>query len=178
MELLSSRQANEALTELHARYAQRVLGYFIRMFDGDTDKAQDFVQDLFMRILERHRQFDASRKFYTWMFTIASNMCKTEFRKAPAQSYSEADMTAVWSEDEQTKEAFRDALTQALSELDEDHRSVFVLRYMSQLSLKEISEIKEIPLGTVKSRLFNATRKLAHRLKAFEAVGADLFKLN
>lgn len=178
MQQLSTQQSNEALTELHARYAQRVLGYFIRMFNGDTDKAQDFVQELFLRILEKHQQFDTSRKFYTWMFSIAANMCKTEFRKVPEQHFSEETTAPFWNDDTQTKEVFRRALEEALASLDEEHRSVFVLRYMSQLSLKEISEAKEIPLGTVKSRLFNATKKMAHRMQAFKASGADIFKLS
>ncbi len=61
--LLSSNRSNEALTELHKRYAHRVLGYFLRMFNGDKEKAQDFVQDLFLRILSKHKQFDAKGNF-------------------------------------------------------------------------------------------------------------------
>lgn len=178
MKLLSTSQANEALTELHARYSQRVLSFFIRMFNGDTEKAQDFVQDLFVRILERHQQFDTSRKFYTWMFSIASNMAKTEFRKTPEKQISETSEPMVWDDDLQTKKEFQKALKTALAQLNESHRSVFVLRYMSHLSLNEISEVKDIPLGTVKSRLFYATKKIAQQMKAFSPSESDLFKMN
>ena len=89
VQLLSSGRSNEALTELHARYAKKVLGFFIRMFQGDVDKAQDSVQDLFIRILDKHHLFDPEKKFYTWMFTIASNMGKTNLRKGKEVAMSE-----------------------------------------------------------------------------------------
>jgi len=65
MASLSSRRRNEALTELYARYGQRIFGYFLRMFQGDHDKAQDFVQKLFLKIWEKHKKFDTSKKFST-----------------------------------------------------------------------------------------------------------------
>ncbi len=181
MASLSTKNGNEALSELYARYAHRVLGYFLRMFQGDSDKAQDFVQELFLRILEKHQQFDPNKKFYTWMFTIACNMCKTEFRNAHrTQSIEQqsADLEPKdWSDDNHTKEVFQLKLQEALGGLDELHRSVFVLRYFNYLTLKEIAEIKEIPLGTVKSRLFHATGKMAKELEVFKTQ-TNLFKLS
>lgn len=177
---LSSKRSNEALTELHARYAQKVFGYFYRMFAGDSDKAQDFVQDLFLRILEKHHQFDPTKKFYTWMFTIACNMCKTEFRHANRTQVYEADSSVFsgtdWTDDHHTRELFDKQLQQAVLGLDEVHRTVFVLRYFNHMPLSEIAEILEIPLGTVKSRLFNATAKMAKELQAFKSY-TNLFKL-
>ncbi|MCR9173596.1 MAG: sigma-70 family RNA polymerase sigma factor [bacterium] len=177
MALLSSNRRNEALTELYSRYGSRAFGYFFKMFRGDRDKAQDFVQELFLRILERHQQFDPSKKFSTWMFTIAGNMSKTSFRDEPTKLPIDGHEKAFFSDDDHTKNAFQDAMTSALNELDEVHRSAFILRYMNQLSLKEISEIEEIPLGTVKSRLFHATKKMAAALKEFQPNENNLFKL-
>ncbi len=176
--LLSSNRRNEALTELYRRYGSRVFGYFFRMFRGDRDKAQDFVQEIFLRILERHHQFDPSKKFSTWMFTIASNMSKTSFRDEPVKVSVEGNEKVYLSDDDYTKNEFQKELMQALGELDEVHRSTFVLRYMNQLSLKEISEINEIPLGTVKSRLFHATKKMATALKEFQPNESNMFKLH
>lgn len=181
MASLSSKKGNEALTELHARYAQRVFGYFLRMFQGDSDKAQDFVQDLFLRILEKHHLFDPSKKFYTWMFTIACNMCKTEFRQSNKMQSFPVDGSDFepkdWSDDNHTRDYFQAELQKALGQLDELHRSVFVLRYFNQMPLKEIAEIKNIPLGTVKSRLFHATGKVAKELEEFK-MQTNLFKLS
>jgi RNA polymerase sigma-70 factor (ECF subfamily) len=80
MQLLSTRRRNEALTEIHARYSKKVLGFFLRMTKGNEEKAQDLVQDLFLRILEKQHLFDPKKRFYTWMFAIASNMVKTTYR--------------------------------------------------------------------------------------------------
>jgi len=147
------------------------------MFRGNRDKAQDFVQELFLRILEKHHQFDPSKTFSTWMFTIASNMCKTAFRKEPVKLPIQGNEKVYFSDDDHSKNAFNAALIEALGDLEEVHRSAFILRYINHLSLKEISEISDIPLGTVKSRLFNATKKMAEALKEFQPNENNLFKL-
>lgn len=165
------------MTELYQRYGARVFGYFLQMFRGDRDKAQDFVQELFLRILEKHHQFDPNKTFSTWMFTIASNMCKTSFRNEPVKLPIQGHEKIYLSDDDHSKNAFNAALTKALGDLEDVHRSVFILRYINHLSLKEISEINEVPLGTVKSRLFNATKKMAGALKEFQPNENNLFKL-
>lgn len=171
MQLLSSRRSNEALTELHRRYSKKVLGFFVRMLRGNEEKAQDLVQDLFLRILEKHHQFDPSRKFYTWMFTIASNMCKTTFRERVLDRIEEGDASfktySEHDENELDKAVFRESLRQAVEALEDHHRMTFILRYMEELSVKEIAEITQVSEGTVKSRLFYATRKITHALNEF-----------
>lgn len=180
---LSTRRSNEALTELHARYGKKVLGFFIYMLKEDKDKAQDFVQELFMRILEKHQQFNPERKFSPWMFAIASNLCKTEFRKPINQRISddanELDEHAEWSENNFDKIEFRKALKQAISNLEEHHRETFILRYIEELSIKEIAVITNVSDGTVKSRLFYATKIITEQLKEFNPSNeGSLFKMN
>lgn len=181
--LLSTNRCNEALTELHARYCKKVLGFFMRMFKGDIDKSQDFVQDLFIRILDKHYQFNPEKKFYTWMFTIASNMCKTSFRKVSDISLSqvehEVNQQHTWSDNLLDKKAFRRALKQSIECLEEHHRLTFVLRYMEELSIKDIAEITATSEGTVKSRLFYATKKIAKYLHEYNPSNEELvFKMN
>ncbi|MDX2361648.1 MAG: sigma-70 family RNA polymerase sigma factor [Crocinitomicaceae bacterium] len=183
VQLLSSRRSNEALTELHARYSKKVLGFFMRMFQGDVDKSQDFVQDLFVRILEKHHLFNPEKKFYTWMFTIASNMSKTSFRKLPNQRISEDEYElnehVKWDENTLDKEAFRSRLKIVIDKLEGPHRMTFVLRFMEEMSIKEIAEILEISEGTVKSRLFYTTKKVAEQLKEFNPTTEGMiFKMN
>lgn len=183
MQLLSTRHCNDALTEIHERYAQKVLGFFLRMTNGNAEKSQDLVQDLFLRLLEKHHLFDPKKSFYTWMFTIASNMVKSSYRE---KSHAEIDPNqkvlndqAHWSENRIDKALFHDALKHALEQLEEFHRLPFVLRYMEELSVKEIAEILLISEGTVKSRLFYGTRKMAEYLNEFtpEQLGKE-FKLS
>lgn len=182
MVLLASKRRNEALTELHSRYAKRILGFFIRMFKGDHAKAQDFTQDLFLKVLEKHAQFNPERKFYTWMYVIASNMCKTEFRKLPDLQIPENEtlmsIGAKWNENIADKTLFQSELKKSIEQLEEYHQETFVLRYMQELSIKEIGVITEVSEGTVKSRLFYATKKITAKLELFNPTNEnDLFKI-
>ena len=182
MVLLGSKRKNEALTELHARYAKRILGFFVHMFRGDQAKAQDFTQDLFLRILEKHQQFNPAKRFYTWIYVIASNMCKTEFRKLPELHLSENDSipanTTNWNENHADKQLFQSELKKAIDHLEEYHQLAFVLRYMEELSIKEIAEITEVSEGTVKSRLYYASKKITSKLEQFNPLNdTHLFKI-
>jgi RNA polymerase sigma-70 factor (ECF subfamily) len=172
-----------AITELHRRYSKKLLGYFIKMLQRDADTANDFVQELFLRILEKKHLYDPEKKFYTWLFTIASNMCKTAYRKGPIVALStdgyELNKHTVDGDDLAEKNHFRELLKESLEHLEHHHKTVFVLRYMEQFSLNEIADITETSLGTVKSRLFYATKKMTELLKAFDPTyESTFFKLN
>mgnify|MGYP001596748767 CR=1 FL=1 len=71
----SAKQAEAALVELHHRYSKKLLGYFIKMLHKDVDLAQDFVQDIFLKLMEKKHLFDPNKKFYSWIFTIALTRC-------------------------------------------------------------------------------------------------------
>ncbi len=175
--------SHAAIMELHRRYSQKLLGYFIKMLQKDVDLAQDFVQEIFLRILEKKHLFDPEKKFYTWLFTIASNMCKTAYRRAPINSLSndgyELNRFSNLADDLAEKAHFKQLLDKSIEALDHSQKTVFVLRYMEHFSLQEIADIMETSLGTVKSRLFYATQKIAQQLKEFDPrYESQLFKLN
>lgn len=172
--------SHPALVELHRRYAKKLLGYFVKMLNGDIDRAQDFVQDIFLRLLEKKHLFDPEKKFYTWVFTIAGNMCKTSYRQPAYQSLTinEELHRSSPGENLAEKERFHRLMEQSVAGLEHHHRTVFVLRYLEHFSLNEIAEITEASLGTVKSRLFYATRKMTEQLQAFDPrYETNLFKL-
>ena len=171
MQLLSTRRRNEALTEIHARYSKKVLGFFLRMTKGNEEKSQDLVQDLFLRILEKQHLFDPTKRFYTWMFAIASNMVKNTYRQKIHEGIEQGnkafDFHYDYSDNRLDREVFQRSLKEAIEKLEEHHRLAFVLRYMEELSVKEIAEILKLPEGTVKSRLFYATKKIMQALNEF-----------
>ncbi|MDH4472949.1 MAG: sigma-70 family RNA polymerase sigma factor [Fluviicola sp.] len=172
-----------AITELHRRYSKKLLGFFIKMLQRDVDTANDFVQELFLRILEKKHLYDPEKKCYTWIFTIASNMCKTAYRKSPIVALSndgfELQSHTIDGDDLAEKNRFKELLKESLEQLEHHHKTVFVLRYMEQFSLNEIADITETSLGTVKSRLFYATKKMTEHLKAFDPTyESTFFKLN
>ena len=172
--------SSAAITELHRRYSKRLLGYFIKMLQRDPESANDFVQEIFLRILEKKHLYNPSKPFYTWLFTIASNMCKTAYRRTPMVALTEAHTNhrQTTADDLAEKALFHACMKESLALLEHHHRTVFVLRYMEQFSLNEIAEITESSLGTVKSRLFYATQKMTQHLRDFDPTyESSYFKL-
>lgn len=157
-----------ALEELYGRYGSRMYRYFLKTLNFQTEKAADFTQDLFLKIIEKPGAFDPNRSFKTWIFTVAANMCRNEFRNSAHRSQ------AVLEIDDQLTEDHAPALDSpvlgsyidvALGKLEEAHRQCFLLRYQEEMSIREISEMMQCPEGTVKSRIFYALRKLSDVLK-------------
>ena len=163
-----------AFDELYSRYSTRLLHYFYRMLGGQEEKAQDFLQDLFVKLVEKPGLFSGPR-FSTWIFTVAHNMCKNEYRRMNIRNAATPDvlMTLKTDMDDHVErhldhQAFARALCNALNALKEEQRQVFLLRHQENFSIKEISEIVGCSEGTVKSRLFYTTKKLARRLRVFD----------
>lgn len=165
-----------AFDELYRRYSQRLLYFFYRMLGGDQEKAQDFLQDLFLKIIEKPGQFIAKHKFSNWIFTVAYNMCKNEYRRLSVRQVVEnsanLDSVVIGNdniniEQQIDQKIFEDQLLQELQKLNPDYQGAFLLRFQEHLSIKEISEIMKCPEGTVKSRIFHSTRKLMNRLKEY-----------
>jgi RNA polymerase sigma-70 factor (ECF subfamily) len=104
-------------------------------------------------------------------------MCKNEFKRNEVRKNTKTGIDHLYYVSSDTnlekvihEKQFKDALLEALDEMDEKHREVFILKHMDGLSIKEISEIMDIQEGTVKSRLFYAIKRLANQLKVYENV--------
>lgn len=167
-----------AFDEIYKRYSGPLLGYFMRMLWRDREKAEDFVHDLFAKIIRKPDYFDMERSFKTWIYSVANNMCKNEYKKQEVRKgmsngldnhFSLSD-TNVNVMGEVQDSFFREAFERGMESLDEKHKEAFALRHVEGLSIKEISEILEINEGTVKSRIFYATKYLAEELKVFNPV--------
>ncbi len=173
-QLVSNMQCGDhvAFNELYNRYSNRLLYYFYRMLGNSSEKAQDFLQDIFVKIIDNIDKFDTSRKFSTWAFSIAHNMCKNEYRSmeirknSPIDDFNETlecpeELPVV--EFANTDDFIRDLFCE-LENFDEIHKTVFLLHYREGFSLKDIAQALEISEGTVKSRLFYTRKRLAERL--------------
>ncbi len=164
-----------AFNELYRRYAQLMVNYFFRMLWKDEGKAQDFMQDLFLKLIQNPQSFDPTRSFKTWFYSVANNMCKNEYKKAQVRSNTKLGIEqhehTPTTEQNQLDKAhwtqFDEAFELELKKMDVNHREVVVLRHVEGLSVKEIAEALSINEGTVKSRIFYATKNLAHKLAAF-----------
>lgn len=164
-----------AFDEIYNRYSSKLFGYFMKLLWNNRERSEDLLQDLFTKVITQPHLFDTSRSFKTWIYTIASNLCKNEFKRNAVRSNTSNGLDnhySLKSNEDVNKTVedsmFKEALTNELQQLDEKHREAFVLRHIDGLSIKEMSEIIGINEGTVKSRLFYATKKLANELKMFE----------
>lgn len=175
---LAVKGNSSAFSEIYDRYNQRMNWYFFRMLGRDEEKARDFAQDLFLKIAEKPEMFDSSRKFSTWIYTVAHNMCKNEYRKQSIRHHVNGEKINVSEkiagenhknqEMNVDKKTFEKMLDIELGLLDENHRTAFLLRYKEEMSIKEIAAIMDCSEGTVKSRLFYTIKKLSEKLKQFE----------
>jgi RNA polymerase sigma-70 factor, ECF subfamily len=166
-----------AFTELVERYQTRLLNFIYRTI-GDRDRAEDLVQEVFIRVYRHLHRFDRSKKFSTWAYTIASNLAKNELRnrsRNPLVLFQ--SMRGQGEEGEERPIEFEDATSRpddmyrkrhlqelvegTVSQLPEHHREVFVLREIEGKSYEEIAEITHCNLGTVKSRLNRARTAFA-----------------
>ena len=81
-----------AFSELYLRYKSRMYYYFYRMLGNSTDTANDFLQELFMKLIEKPESYNPTYSFSTWFYSVANNMCKNEYRKRGIrQEYQEAE---------------------------------------------------------------------------------------
>jgi len=164
----------DAFNELYKRYNGRLLYYFYRMLGNSEEKAQDLLQDIFLKIIEKPHLFDVSRKFSTWIFSIAHNMCKNEYRSRDVRKIVENKDNVetlnnkVPCEDIDLR-IFTGELYKELDKLSEDQKTIFILRYREGFKVKEISNIVKRPEGTVKSKLFYTIRILSEKLKYYKS---------
>ena len=165
-----------AFTELVERYQTRLLNFIYRTI-GDRDRAEDLVQEVFIRVHRHLHRFDRSKKFSTWVYTIASNLAKNELRNRSRNPLVLFQTLQGTTDEEDRPLQFEDTTTRPddlfrrrhLRELGEDtvaklpehHRQVFVLRELEGKSYEEIAEITSCNLGTVKSRLNRARTAFA-----------------
>ncbi len=165
-----------AFNELVERYQSRLLNFVYRT-TGDRERAEDLVQETFIRIYRHLHRFDQSKKFSTWAYTIASNLAKNELRnrsrnplvlfQALKKSWDADQRPLEWEDntyrpdDLFRKRHLRQMVDSAVAELPEHHRNVFVLREMEGKTYEEIAEITGCNLGTVKSRLNRARNNFA-----------------
>lgn len=158
-------QGNEpALAELLRRY-ERPLSHFIFRHTGGRD-VEDLYQETWLRVVRAAARFDRSRRFSTWLFQIAVNLCR-DWRRAAPPDPAELPPTAAAGDTAARTDAGLDA-QRLLALLPEPQREVVILRYYHDLSEDEMARILDCPKGTVKSRLHNALARLANFVRTEE----------
>jgi RNA polymerase sigma-70 factor (ECF subfamily) len=172
----------DAFTKLVSQY-ERELYHFLVRFLGDRAAAEDVFQETFLQVHQSAGQFDPQRRFRPWLFTIAANKARDLMRSQarhptnPLQaSISPSDddsgeyidlMQAIESSPGEPLEhrELQEAVRKTVMSMPDRLREILLLSYFHQFPYKQIRDILDIPLGTVKSRLHAAVAHFAGRWK-------------
>ncbi len=168
-----------AFAVLVRRY-QRRLTAFLGQLVGDTELARELTQETFIRAWSALERFDPKYRFSTWLFRIAHNLGIDQLRRRRLQTVSlyrrdadgeEVEMVVTDSEKDPFGHCENKELAQyikyAIEELRPEYRELVLLRHFGGLSYQEIAEFKDMPLGTVKNKLFRAHSVLRKALQTF-----------
>lgn len=147
-------------------YAGRCYGYFYRL-TGDRDLSDELLSELFIRLVEKIRSYQGGA-FESWLFKIASNIFHDHLRgKQRRRKLLDARRNQLEREPDLNEtrvsdvgEDRLDKLQVQLSRLDADTRELILLRYYSELSFKEIAQMRSEPIGTALSKLHRGLKKL------------------
>ena len=175
-----------AFNEIVARYKGKIYNYLYRM-TGNAEDAEDLAQEVFVRMYTNIGAFRAESSLSTWLFRIAGNLCVDAFRRGKKErdvvagsldvGHGSEDESATatrevadWSREPGALLAQKELGAQiqtALEKLPPRLRSAVVLYDVEGLPYDEIARIEHIPLGTVKSRIFNARVALRQHLRPY-----------
>ena len=167
------QQGNQVAYEiLYNRYKDRIYNFVYR-YVNDVDIAQDIAHDTFLKLYTHKHTYKEIAKFSTWLFTIALNICRTELRKKKRRkTYSTSELStedrefAISSDQNVIEDKSSDSfeinavVNICLMKLSEEFRTMIIFRDIQELSYDVISNIMELPIGTVKSRINRGRIKL------------------
>ncbi|MDC3414788.1 RNA polymerase sigma factor SigW [Aquibacillus sp. 3ASR75-11] len=167
-----------AFADVVSFYQNKVYQICYRMI-GNVHEAEDLAQEAFIRAFVNIQSFDDNRKFSTWLYRIATNLTIDRIRKKKPDYYLDADVKGTdgldmysqlasdqkLPEEEVESLELQSYIQTEIMMLPPKYRSVIVLRYLDELSLLEISEVLDIPIGTVKTRIHRGRESLRKRLR-------------
>jgi RNA polymerase sigma-70 factor, ECF subfamily len=168
----------DAFAEIVEIYSNSIFQLGYRML-GNRHEAEDIAQEAFIRAYVNIKSFNQDLKFSTWLFRIATNLCIDRIRKKKPDYYLDAEVSGTdgltmysqlssnspLPENELESLELHETVQKEILKLPEKYRSVIVLKYMEELSLNEISEILDMPLGTVKTRIHRGREALRQQLR-------------
>ena len=165
-----------AYNEIVYRYKDQLFNFAYR-FLGNTYEAEDVVQETFVRLYTKKHAYQRIAKFSTWLYTITGNLAKTELRKRKRRNLTPISQMGyddqIFEIEDISSNPERDVdsrltevlLQKAIDKLPARFKQVIILVDIQELPYEDVSEIIKVPLGTVKSRLNRARKKLAVALK-------------
>ncbi|MEC0406415.1 RNA polymerase sigma factor SigW [Bacillus velezensis] len=167
-----------AFAEIVDLYKDKIYQLCYRML-GNVHEAEDIAQEAFIRAYVNIDSFDINRKFSTWLYRIATNLTIDRIRKKKPDYYLDAEVAGaegltmysqiaadgVLPDDAVLSLELSDTIQKKILKLPDKYRTVIVLKYIDELSLIEIGEILNIPVGTVKTRIHRGREALRKQLR-------------
>ncbi|MBU0508035.1 sigma-70 family RNA polymerase sigma factor [bacterium] len=165
-----------AFEEIVRRYRDPLFNFVVRLL-GDAFFSEDIVQETFLRVYRNRHRYHQVAKFSTWIYTIASNLAKTELRRRKVRNFfsisskgedeKDYDLVDVSTDIERDVDGILkgEIILKEINALPLHFREAVLLRDIQDLSYEEISQILNVPLGTVKSRVNRGRSRLQKKLR-------------
>ena len=165
-----------AFEEIVHRYKDPLYNFTNRLL-GDSMFSEDIVQETFLRVYRNKHRYHQVAKFSTWIYTIASNLAKTELRRRKIRNFfsisskgadeRDYDLPDVATNVERDVDGVlkNEIILREIGALPAHFREAVLLRDVQEFSYEEISKILKVPLGTVKSRVNRGRSRLQKRLR-------------
>jgi RNA polymerase sigma-70 factor (ECF subfamily) len=181
--LAGDRERFELLVE---RYQTRLVNYLYRMV-RNLDEAHDLTQEVFIRVYQALDRYDSQYRFSTWLFRVAHNAAIDVIRKRRVQLVPLSRLADEGSDatvdlelpdgqpsalDTLQGRELDASIRSAIDALPWEYRELILLRHYGELAYEEIAEVKAMPLGTVKNKLFRARQMLKQHLLGLQAPGS------
>lgn len=169
---------HSAFEDVVSFYQDRIYHHCYRML-GNAHEAEDIAQEAFIRAYVNIHSYDLNRKFSTWLYRIATNLTIDRLRKRKPDYYLDAEIKGTdgldlysqlpakgqLPEDEVQSLELQSYIQRQIADLPKIYRTIIMLRYLEEFSLKEISEVMDMPLGTVKTRIHRGREVLRQKLR-------------
>ena len=151
-------------------YQKGIYNYFYRNV-RDREIASDLTQDIFLKVFAKLSSYNFKYKFSTWIYTMSHNRLIDYYRKKKNLSFTTfssakdgyiefKDNSANTSEEVMGTQEEKNKIWNAVEKLPAEYKEIIIMRYINDLKYHEISEILEIPMGTLKNKIFRAKKKL------------------
>ncbi len=162
----------EAFEMIIRKYQKSIINYLTRM-TSDYHQAIDLSQEVFVKAYFSLNNYDFRYKFSSWLFKIASNLCIDKWRKRKIKTisldqslkedrnfYIQVSNGKPSPIEKYERKQLIQKIERVINKLPLNLKELFILRYINELSYKEIAQIKNIPIGTVKNKIFRAKEKI------------------
>jgi len=160
----------ESMRTLVLEYQRKIFNYFFRNINN-RETASELSQEVFLKVFSKLHTYKFKYRFSTWIYSISHNLLIDYFRKKKDIVFSKysanedgsiefPDSNQISMEDKIISKRTKKKLWESISELPREYREIITMRYISNLKYKQISKILNMPMGTLKNKIYRIKKKL------------------